>query len=84
MKHSEENNCQFHGMNLRPHVCRDCARLTRQVGSELLRLGEEDKGRLERFVWTDNMARERVGFRLSKGLIERPDFINQPWGQTWD
>jgi hypothetical protein len=85
MKDSQDTNCRFHGANLRPHVCKDCRMLTKPAPKEtLLQLDERDKGRLERFEWMDHLGRVRVGFRLAKGPIERPDFVNQPWGQTWD
>lgn len=80
----KRSTCEFHGSNLRPHVCNECRLLTKPVGSEPLRLDEEDLGRLERFEWLDHLGRVRVGFRLAKGPIETPDFTNQPWAQTWD
>lgn len=82
-----ETKCQFHGAKLRPHVCMDCRRLTRPVESpreERLTLDETDMGRLARFEWLDHLGRVRVGFRLARGPIDRPDFTRQPWGQTWD
>lgn len=80
MKHSS-TQCDLHGSNLRPSVCKECASVaTEPERQRVLQLTDTLVGCLVRSI----DERGRISFRAVNGPISVPESRKLAWGHTWD
>lgn len=80
MKHSQRQ-CDLHGSNLRPSVCKECALVRSEpLRQRVISLTDTLLGCLVRSI--DD--RGRIIFKTVNGPIPVPESRLAAWGHTWD